>query len=411
MVEEQYCQQGILQFRRYDPHRINIGVVGYNLPRIFGINRVLSEREALPLLDARLPSTLIPGCFIALCRLSSSFAEIVSCLSDRAVYHQVEEILRYERYLLRSELKRPWAFKTRRPFRGRIDRVTLTFQEKIMVAEWVINEIGPAWVQTLGRGRPMEYDVKRLSAIILVKGGLSFESLASELKNIGYDATLDGSRRSPCASYLHYIFERKIEGDWLNVAIKMLDEMSVTCYSKFDENLDVFVTDNASVSCDTLEIRTIAMTERLVKEQQPFLALTRNATNTVRTIMRSTNQIASLIPILPYGSLLIADGEFDVDENYWVSAKNGIELQVKLRKGNVRKPGRKKAKKIFDKQKYRKRKLGERFFGSLERRKARCYYIKPENRHKGMLLLGCEHNIIEWVKNKTWCEQFIELNA
>jgi len=221
MVNNQYSQQSILEFRRYDSPRINVDIVGYNLPQIFGINRVLSEREALPLLNNTVPSTLIPGSFIAPCKLRSSFDEIVASISKRAADHQVLEALRSERSLLRSEKKRPWAFKTRKPFRGHIDRTTPTFREKIMLAEKVVNEMRPAWKQPSGGGKPIEYDIKKLSATILIKGGLSFEKLASELKNIGYDATLNGSGRSPCASYLHYVVDRKIPIEWLN---KILDK-------------------------------------------------------------------------------------------------------------------------------------------------------------------------------------------
>lgn len=411
MTIEQIGQwiNSILKFRRNNSPKAIIGTLENNSPNIFGINRVLTERETLPLLDNAVTSTLIPGSFFASCKLCSSFDEIIANLSKRAVDHQVNEMIRNEHSLLRPEKKRPWAFKTRRPFRGRIDKVTATFHEKIELAEKVVDEIGQAWKQSSGRGKPMKYDIKKLSAIILAKGGLSFEKLAAELKNIKYDATLNGSSKSPCSSYLHYIFDQKISVEWLNAAVKRFDEMPVECYAKFDENLDVFVIDNSAISCITLEIRKFALTQRLMREQQWFLALTRNATHTVRAIVKSTNKIDPFIPYLPRGSRVLADGEFDVDTNYWNSIENGIDFQVKQRKGHVRKPGRKKGQKNFDKQKYRKRKLGERFFGNLESRRHRCYYRKPENRHKGILLLGCEHNIIGYFRNKAWCDQFVKL--
>jgi len=411
MTIEQIGQwiNSILKFRRNNSPKAIIGALENNSPNIFGINRVLTERETLPLLDNAVTSTLIPGSFFASCKLCSSFDEIIANLSKRAVDRQVCETLRNERSLMRSEKKRPWAFKTRRPFRGRIDKVTATFHEKIELAEKVVDEIGQAWKLSSGRGKPMKYDIKKLSAIILAKGGLSFEKLAAELKNIKYDATLNGSSKSPCSSYLHYVFDQKISVEWLNAAVKRFDEMSVECYAKFDENLDVFVIDNSAISCITLEIRKFALTQRLMREQQWFLALTRNATHTVRAIVKSTNKIDPFIPNLPHGSRVLADGEFDVDTNYWNSIENGIDFQVKQRKGHVRKPGRKKGRKNFDKQKYRKRKLGERFFGNLETRRHRCYYRKPENRHKGILLLGCEHNIIGYFRNKAWCDQFVKL--
>lgn len=413
MTIRQICQWiiSIWKFRRKNSSTVAIEDLEKNTIEIFGINRVLSEREALPLLDAAVPSTLIPGSFFAYCKLSNSFDEIVASVSKQAADRQVGEIHRNERYLLRSEKKRPWSFKTRRPFRGRTDKITPTFREKLELAEKAVDEIGPGWKQSSGRGKPMKYDIKKLSAIILVKGNLSFEKIDSELKNIKYDATLDDSGSSPCSSYIHHVFDCKITAEWLNVALKRFDELSVALYSKFGENLNKFVADNSSVTCETLEIRKVVMEERLMREIQPFLALTRNATHTVIAILKSTNRIDPFIPFIPKGSMVLADAEFDVDDNYWAAIDNSIDFQVKQRKGHIRKPGRKKGRKNFDKKKYRKRKLGERYFGNLESRRSRCYYRKPENRHKGMILLGCEHNIIEFFKNKDWCDQFTKLKT
>jgi len=41
----------------------------------------------------------------------------------------------------RTEKKRPWAMKTRRPFRGCIDKVEMTFEDKLKLAEEVAEKI------------------------------------------------------------------------------------------------------------------------------------------------------------------------------------------------------------------------------------------------------------------------------
>ena len=79
----------------------------------------------------------------------------------------------------------------------------------------------------------------------MVKGRLSFTDLSIQLKNIGYDATIEGIGKSPCASELHYIFG-KIPKECFEEGLRMLDELSAKLYSKFGEDLDVFVTDGTA---------------------------------------------------------------------------------------------------------------------------------------------------------------------
>ena len=90
----------------------------------------------------------------------------------------------------------------------------------------------------------------------MTKGNLSFADLSAQLKSIGYDATIKGIGKSPCASELHYIFE-KIPKECFEEGLRMLDELSAKLYSKFGEDLDVFVTDGTAISSVYLEERTI----------------------------------------------------------------------------------------------------------------------------------------------------------
>jgi len=153
----------------------------------------------------------------------------------------------------------------------------------------------------------------------LIKGRLSFTDLSIQLKNIGYDATIKGIGKSPCASELHYIFE-KIPTECFEEGLKMLDELSAKLYSKFGEDLDVFVTDGTAISSIYLEERVIKLKKRLVKERHDYTFLIRIHTNTIRCVKEHTNKIVPYITTVPYNSTVLADPEFDVEEI--------IELQI-----------------------------------------------------------------------------------
>jgi len=80
-----------------------------------------------------------------------------------------------------------------------------------------------------------------------------------------------------------------------------------------------------------------------------------------------------------------------------------------VRSKRCRKPFRREFRKTFDGKEYRKRKLGERCFGNIEIRGVKCYYKKRGSRLKGAILIACEHNIIQYFKNKAWCNLFVKL--
>ncbi|KCZ72939.1 hypothetical protein ANME2D_00935, partial [Candidatus Methanoperedens nitroreducens] len=149
----------------------------------------------------------------------------------------IQEIAREERNSLRNEKKRPWSIKTRRPFRGIIDRVEITFRESIELAEKVAKEFGSPF-ELSNRGRPQEYDPIKLAAAILVKGMRSFVDLSTDLKNIEYDMTIKGSGKYPCPSELHTVFQ-KIPKEWLEMALQRLDELSVKEFFKFGEKYPI----------------------------------------------------------------------------------------------------------------------------------------------------------------------------
>ena len=196
----------------YTPYEYkNITFVGDKECQLFAANKILSAREWLPLMGITLPFTLIPSEFIALIKEGISVEEVVELINERIEDSIVQEILREERYSLRDERKRPWSVRTRRPFRGVVDKTITTFDEKLELAERVVMELGLPW-KTSNRGRPPVYDWVKLAAAILVKGMRSFVQLVTDLRSTKYCMTIDVSESYPCPSELHHVFQ-KIPGE------------------------------------------------------------------------------------------------------------------------------------------------------------------------------------------------------
>lgn len=385
----------------------NIAFVENKEPALFLVNKILSVREWLPLMGITIPLTIIPGNIIAPIKEELPIEEIAELIIGRTTDSLAQEIVRGERYSLRDEKKRPWSIKTRRPFRSKIDKVEITFRKSIELAEKVACELESP-IEISNRGRPPIYDRIKLAAAILVKGMRSFVDLSADLKNIEYDMTINGSKEYPCPSELHTIFQ-KIPKEWLDMALLRLDELSVEEFSKFGEPLDVFVIDGSALTGEILVEREVLTKIRLIRDYFEYQATIRTTTNTIRCVKYHSNKIAEIIPFLPLNSIILADAEFDVVENYRNAKAVQMDLQVKQRKGDARKAIRKIARLRFDKKKYRKRKLGERPFGNIEVRRSKCYYKKQENKLKGAILIASDHNITAYFNNKAWCSLFVKV--
>ena len=375
--------------------------------QLFQVKKPLSVREWLPLMGITIPVTLIPGNIIAAIKEEVPIKDAIELIAGRVTDSLIEEILREERYSLRSEKKQPWSIKTRRPFRGKIDKVEITFRKSIELAEKVACELGSP-IEISGRGRPPVYNRVKLAASILVKGMRSFVDLSTDLKNIQYEITVNGNKEYPCPSELHTFFQ-KIPKEWLEKAMLRLDELSAEEFSKFGEPLDIFVIDGSTLSGETLVKREVLTKMRLMRDYFEYQATIRILTNTMRCVNDHSNKIADIIPFLPADSIILADAEFDVEENYRNAKTAHMDLQVKQRKGDAHKSIRKIARIHFDKKKYRKRKLGERPFGNIEVRRSKCYYKKQENKLRGAILIACDHNITAYFNNKAWCSLFVKV--
>ncbi|MGC8672821.1 MAG: hypothetical protein ACP5TO_04875, partial [Thermoplasmata archaeon] len=95
--------------------------------------------------------------------------------------------------------------------------------------------------------------------------------------------------------------------------------------------------------------------------------------------------------------------------NYNEALTKGIDIQIRQKKTKPRKRGRKKGKEEFNMNKYRKRKLVERVFGNMVKRRIPFYYRK--NKLKGSILIGISHNITNYYKSKKWCGMFIKIEV
>jgi len=201
-----------------------------------------------------------------------------------------------------------------------------------------IDEIGMP-IPSKSRGRPGTYDWKLILAVLLCKGVLPFSELERKLRDRGY-----------C----------KVEG---------------------------------CTPCDSLVERERVMEQRLAKETEEITILTRIITNTVRAVAAHTNKISLFSASLEPGSIIYGDPEFDDRANYRDAEERKLDILIKpkgvVARGTLRSAYMEKY--AMNKDRYGRRKLGERPFGNAEKRSLKCYYRK--DKEKGMKLYICAHNI------------------
>jgi hypothetical protein len=364
-------------------------------------SRIVREQQLFPLCGQDIPSIMIPGDFFVIFTVKIPEEEIIAVLEDCAFDEVAQRAYSQERNALRSEKERPWALRTYRPFRGQLQDAKPSFKEMLRIAEEIIDEIGMP-MSSKYRGRRRKYDWTQILAVLLCKGVRSFSDLERELRDIGY-CQVDG--RTPCDSELHYVYS-KVPEEWLNNALELLDDKVTVLYAKFDEFLNEFVIDGTGIACDTLVEREVAMDKRLVKETEEITILTRIVTNTIRAVTSHTNKIAALSASLEPGSIVYGDPEFDVKANYSDAEERKLDIVVKPK--NVEASGALRRaymeKYTMNKDRYGRRKLGERPFGNAEKRSLKCYYRK--DKEKGMKLYFCAHNIFAYFSNEKWCDLF-----
>jgi hypothetical protein len=145
------------------------------------------------------------------------------------------------------------------------------------------------------------------------------------------------------------------------------------------------------------------MEKRLAKETKEITILARIITNTVRAVTLHTNRISSLSASLEPGSVIYGDSEFDVKANYSDAEERKLDILVKPRDVEAMDALRSSymEKYAMNKDRYGRRKLGERPFGNAEKRSLKCYNRKDKG--KGMKPYFCTHNILAYFSNKKWC--------
>jgi hypothetical protein len=366
---------------------------------------MVRERQLFPLCRQDIPSILIPSEFLVLFELRTSEEEIIAGLADCACSEVEQRTYSQARNALRNEKERPWGLRTYRPFRGQLQDAKPSFTEMLGIAEAIIDEIGvPMPPKT--RGRPRTYDWKRILAVLLCKGVRAFSDLERELQNLRY-CKVDG--RTPCDSELHYVYSR-IPEEWLDKALERLDDKVTALFAKLDEFLTEFVIDGTGIPCDSLVERERMMEKQLAKETAEITILTRIITNTVRAVASHTNKISAFSASLESGSVIYGDPEFDVKANYSDAEERKLDILVKPRDVKARGALRKSYMEKYarNKERYGRRKLGERPFGNAEKRSLKCYYRK--DKEKGMKLYFCAHNILAYFSNQKWCDLFVSIS-
>ena len=312
-------------------------------------------------------------------------------------------ILRHE--TLCATKKSDRGVRTYRPFRGQLQDAKPPFTEMLRIAEAIIDEIGvPMPPKT--RGRPRTYDWKRILAALLCKGVRAFSDLERKLRDSWY-CKVDG--RTPCDSELHYVYSR-IPGEWLDKALERLDEKVTELYAKFGVFLNEFVIDGTGIPCDSLVERERMMEKQLAKETEEITILTRIITNTVRAVASHTNKISAFSASLESGSVIYGDPKFDVKANYSDAEERKLDILVKPKDVSARGALRTSYMEKYaqNKERYGRRKLGERPFGNAEKRSLKCYYRK--DKEKGMKLYFCAHNILAYFSNQKWCDLFVSIS-
>jgi len=148
------------------------------------------------------------------------------------------------------------------------------------------------------------------------------------------------------------------------------------------------------------------MKDVLMRDRSEYFALTRISTNTILFVSEHTNRIDEAVSFIPEGSSLLMDAEYDVDENYFTAKEHRIQLIVKPKNVPPNSATRREYINSFDKAKYGNRKLGERPFGNITKRRSLLYYRSRESRLKGIMVLTFKHDMIEYYKSKKWTGLF-----
>lgn len=162
----------------------------------------VSYKYAVRLLDVQRFTLYILGNTPLIAHISvqiPSLEEVYTDIHEAVLERLVQEARREQRNKHRPERKRPWSpTKTKAPFQDAVSKRARdhTLKDDLKIATAVVEKLGSPWNPSK-MGRKPHYSPKKLAAAILVKemrGGMSFETLSTELKNQGYDARTEEAK-------------------------------------------------------------------------------------------------------------------------------------------------------------------------------------------------------------------------
>ena len=387
---------------------------------VFLFLKALTWRGTLSLLDIDThPRYTLPFSFIATIRSSKvlELDEIVQNVAEQVADRLSREVQRSERDSLRPRQKQAWSrTKTRCPVRHHVDRFveevpfTNIMALALKTASLVAERLGPPWtIQPEGRrGRPPNYDPTLLAAALIVKHraescfGLGFGGLAKKLRAIEFDARLEGRGGPPTPSVgTLYIAFCKTPVRWLDEAVAQLDRLAAEEYAQRfgSDGLSLFALDSTGLRLQSLVVVERVFEKVVAHETLYVAAASRLLTNTivaVTTGREAMRDAKPFIPLLPSGSILVVDQEFDAELNYELAAERDIKLICKAVKHSEKVGGRfrRRAAEDFDCEAYKTRKLVERVFGNASSRRVMpLTYRLPESRERAVRLVAAGHNL------------------
>lgn len=348
--------------------------------------------------------------------------EVCAAVEETVLDRLILEEEREQRSNHLPDRRKQWSkTRTKAPLLDAVSRKARkrSLKEWLEVASAVVKVLGEPW-EPSGRGRKPKYSPKRLAAAILVKerDDSSFENLAAELRNIGYDARTEEAKarrgeeaQTPCSSHLHWVMTR-IPREYLAKALELLGRMAAEEHARLfgEEHLQEYSVDSTEDTCTTLEEAEVAVRTVLRHQTVRYNILTHLATNTVRTaetpLSGDTRDARSLLNHAPPGAVVYMDREYDVEYNYREAFGRGVTLIVRpkqYRGKPYRGRFRRLAQKAFDKKRYRRRKLVERPIGNRAARDGGTLkYRRPDTQRKGLLLKYVAHNVRGYFTQLAW---------
>jgi|GEM_PF-2398931 len=324
-----------------------------------------------------------------------TFEEVVFEVLATVSTYYVEEYAKYlEEKRLRGKKAR-WALKTRSYFRGYADEPDV---EDLWLCAVAVARIVAECVDIGIGGRV--HDPALLLAALMLKYAykpLSFRELAKLLRRHGLSTGVRGEAYAS-KSTLHRAFHG-VKPEAINLAIALLYLLihAFWCYRLGGAvgHIQLYAADTFYVVLDGYATRIVKGVEKDVKEAVRATALVWVPESCVVAVVSSAKAASGWVELLPRGSLLTGDGEFDCRELLLACLANGVKVAI---------PGAASHRPVglgVDMSKYWVRKLCEKVFGAAERRASTLRFRSAKAGGKAVLLVLAGHNLLRlWVSGR-----------